>query len=187
MASPDGRGFVRGINGTNILVRWNEYSTSNRAFWGARHDTRGASVNLSPYDWSVKVFTASAVLHVPRGAGDCPGLGFGGAFVWLLSLPVLLGAGLPRPKMDMKPQYSSLAYSTATEDIVDSSINSVLTTTLLKSRDGGDMHRTLTLEEVTLMTEPNKPCVIIDQKTLVGKHISPNSLFGNLRLMKKSM
>lgn len=89
--------------------------------------------------------------------------------------------------MDTKPQYSSLAYSTRTEDIVDSSINSVLTTTLLKSREReeDDMHRTLTIEEVSRLTEPNKPCVIIDQTTLIGKDVRPNTLFGNLRLRKK--
>ena len=86
-----------------------------------------------------------------------------------------------------KAPYSSLAYSTRTEDIVDSSINSVLTTTLLKSREeGDDVHSTLSIEDVARLTEPNKPCVIIEQATLVGSNVRPNSLFGNLKLMEKS-
>ena len=89
--------------------------------------------------------------------------------------------------MVTKAPYSSLAYSTRTEDIVDQSINSVLTTTLLKSRqENDDMHKTLTIEDVARLTEPNKPCVIIDQETLIGQHIRPNTLFGALKLREKS-
>ena len=90
-------------------------------------------------------------------------------------------------KAPSQMEYSSMAYSARTEDIVDSNINSVLATTLLKSREEyDDMHSTLSIEDVTRLTEQNKPCVIIEQATLVGSNVCPKSLFGNLKLMEKS-
>lgn len=91
--------------------------------------------------------------------------------------------------MVMEAPYVSLPYSTNTECIVDANIRSVLTTTLLRSRPepepSDNAHNTLTIADVVRLTEAGKPCVIIDQMTLVGQDVPENSLFGSLRLITK--